>query len=574
MQKVGGEKYLYERNGIYYFRVTIPSQYLEHFGKSELKESLRTSYKRDAIIKLCAKTAEYNSKLKSIDDENTQIISLIKNNRNVSRAGLERIVLNWFSEQIKMQNIRLQARKHGKEEILEEVQGVKNVLTDAYINAEPVKLQTTWVIEDIIEKNNLAFDKEPENRGYLSELVSRGQLELARRNVDELNGQPGTCHDTEMFGQERFKNDQFNSTNSVTTLGELVEAYENDPQHQNWAPKTMPGYQSIHRLIIEFFGTDRDANSINREDARRYREMILQYPRDATKKYGGLPLQQRIKKAKSEGAKLLSAYSKNQYIRRLSALLKWGEREEYVTRNPAVGLAIIDDTPDDEKRDRFEVSDLRTMFSSTIYTGRQRGIHGIYKPGDLVIRDSRYWIPLMAVLNGARLNEMAQIRTSAIVEVEGIHCFSFTKQSDDQRFKNVQSRRIVPIHPDLIRMGFLDFVQSKRDEGSDRLFPEVTPDKYGYYSGKLSKNFGYWLEKIGVKADDNCFHSFRHTFKDGLLDADIPPEIQERLGGWSDDSGKKSSRKNYGRGHGIKKLYDNIRKLKYPGLDLSHLYKN
>ncbi len=47
--------------------------------------------------------------------------------------------------------------------------------------------------------------------------------------------------------------------------------------------------------------------------------------------------------------------------------------------------------------------------------------------------------------------------------------------------KNLGSRRVVPIHPELIRIGFVDFVEEVRqDRGSAaRLFPLLTPGPEG-----------------------------------------------------------------------------------------------
>ncbi len=330
----------------------------------------------------------------------------------------------------------------------------------------------------------------------------------------------------------------------------------------------------MHKLIVEFFGPQKEAASIVRDECRDFRDMVLQYPKNATKIYPKLNHLQRIKSAKKEGREMLSAYTQNQYITRLSSILAWAVREEYIEKNSASRLTIVDEIPDDEKRDSFDIEELEKMFSSTIYTGRQPGDHGVYKPGSLVIKDARYWLPLIALFQGARLNEMAQLKTSNVVIEYDICCLSFSKKGEDQRLKTPQSRRLSPVHPELERLGFLQYVQKVKANGDERLFPELKLDSFGYYSGHLSKKFSYWLRKIGVKSNINCFHSFGHTFEDALRDAEVEVEIQEKLGGWPDAAGSKSSRKKYGRGYYVKKLYQNIKKVKYPKLDLSHLYEN
>jgi len=574
MKKVKDQKYLYIRNGVYYFRVTIPKRYREYFGKSELKESLETSNLRDAVIKVCEKTANYASTIKSIDEEQSHPRSSKQKKTHVSNVELERIVRKWFYEHIEMEDIRLRARNGKLNEIREGEEFKKELLEDAFINSEPIGLYNTWLLEDLIEKNNLDLEESSDKKKYLEDLVVRAHLELAKRRIDELHAKPGTSHDAELFSRDKYIQEKSNPTNSSITIKQLLKEYENDAQHQNWSPKTVVGYRSIHNLIIEFFGPRKEATSIGRDDCRRFRDMVMQYPKNATKIYPNLTYQKRIDRGRKEGRELLAAYTQNQYITRLSSILEWAVREEYLVKNSASRLTIIDDVPDDEKRDSFDTSDLKKMFSSTIYTGRKPGNHGAYKAGPLVIKDARYWLPLIALFQGARLNEMAQLKTSGIVKTEGIDCILFFKQSKEQRLKNKHSKREIPIHPELKRLGFLTYVETIKASGEERLFPELELDGFGYYSGHLSKKFNYWLRKIGVKSSINCFHSFRHTFEDALRDADVAVEIQEKLGGWAASSGNKSSRKSYGRGYLVKKLNENIKRVKYPGLDLSHLYES
>ena len=49
--------------------------------------------------------------------------------------------------------------------------------------------------------------------------------------------------------------------------------------------------------------------------------------------------------------------------------------------------------------------------------------------------------------------------------------------------------------------------------------------------------------------------------------ADVPEEVRKILGGWSDDSAESG----YG-AQDMKRLLKYLKKLSYPGLDLSHLY--
>lgn len=68
----------------------------------------------------------------------------------------------------------------------------------------------------------------------------------------------------------------------------------------------------------------------------------------------------------------------------------------------------------------------------------------------------------------------------------------------------------VPLHSELIRLGFLDFVDSRKD--GSRLFPDYSYTANGGYG----RNLGRWcnesfLPKLGIKQPGLVFHSLRHT---------------------------------------------------------------
>ena len=78
-----------------------------------------------------------------------------------------------------------------------------------------------------------------------------------------------------------------------------------------------------------------------------------------------------------------------------------------------------------------------------------------------------------------------------------------------------------------------------------------------------------YLPKVGAKTATTSFHSFRHSFRDTFRETDISPEIVQVLGGWVPSG---TSEANYGSGYRPATLAREIEKVRYPGLDLSHLY--
>ena len=135
--------------------------------------------------------------------------------------------------------------------------------------------------------------------------------------------------------------------------------------------------------------------------------------------------------------------------------------------------------------------------------------------------------------------------------------------------KTKNAVRMVPVHPELHRLGFLDHVGATRQRGEARLFPELRPAASGYVSDIMSKRFSRWLRGLGITDRAVSFHSFRHSFRDALREAGVPVEMARALGGWA--RGENAS-EGYGSGFRPSTLASEVAKVAYPGLDLRALY--
>ncbi len=80
----------------------------------------------------------------------------------------------------------------------------------------------------------------------------------------------------------------------------------------------------------------------------------------------------------------------------------------------------------------------------------------------------------------------------------------------------------------MIKLGFLDHVSQLRKRGETQLFPELTLDRRGYHSRKLTRWFGSYLGSCGVKSHRKSFHSFRHTWRDAARANRMPEEVGDR----------------------------------------------
>ncbi|MEK9802904.1 MAG: site-specific integrase, partial [Curvibacter sp.] len=132
-----------------------------------------------------------------------------------------------------------------------------------------------------------------------------------------------------------------------------------------------------------------------------------------------------------------------------------------------------------------------------------------------------YWLPLIGLYTGARINEVCQLNPQCDIRQEnGVWLFDITEDSDSdgrvkKTLKNASSHRKVPIHSELIRLGFLKHVEKLKEQGSQLLFPDWPPYS-GRAAGKAEKWFRQLIQDTNLRDETPGarlvgFHVFRHT---------------------------------------------------------------
>ncbi len=140
----------------------------------------------------------------------------------------------------------------------------------------------------------------------------------------------------------------------------------------------------------------------------------------------------------------------------------------------------------------------------------------------------------------------------------------------DMKLKNENAQREVPVHPVLQQIGFLSWIERRRADPSALLFPEVPRDKYEAESPIFSKRFKSDLKhfELGDRRSKLTFHSFRHTFKAALDEADVTEQHKDELCGWA--RSKKIGRR-YGTGLSADVLRRYLERVTY-AVDFAHLF--
>ena len=360
------------------------------------------------------------------------------------------------------------------------------------------------------------------------------------------------------------------------SLREVYDAYMADPTH-DWSPRTRLAYETTRRMTLSILGPDLPIRSVTRARCRHFIEVLRWTPRNASKLYPEMSSVRIAELAKQEGrSDLISPANINTYLNKFGGVLNWALREELINRNPALGLRVADSTARKDKRLPFSTRQLRAIFSAPLFTGCRDDGHGYATSGPNRPKNARYWIPLIALFNGLRLNEACQLDVADVQTVEGITCFlisASTRGPTDKRLKTASSERLVPVHPQLLSLGFLGFVDERARADEAKLFGEVAIGATGYRSATFSAWFARFASKANAGSEKTCFHSFRHCFRDALREAGIDRDVAMTLGGWSRASGGGSASVSdaYGSGYRINTLLQAIGRVGYADLDLTHL---
>lgn len=368
------------------------------------------------------------------------------------------------------------------------------------------------------------------------------------------------------------------------TISEIVEAYNQTPSRDNTSKETKERVASKMNLLADIIGKNKVIRQITADDLQ---ELVYTIPfipsRFGSGKTANKTIQQAIKMAKvDETLPRLSVKTQNDYIQTLSSVFMWAKQKKFIDENPFDEVEMPAQDIRAKQGDKylpFSITQLQAIFNIPVYRGCKNNRSGRLKPGEKIFRDAYFWVPLLGLYTGARLNEICQLVLDDICIKEGINIININ-DTDGKKVKTIAGIRNVPIHPVLLKLGFLEYVEQQRKDKYNklkRLFPELKLNSRNEYSAGMSKWFNRTLDKVNEtiqNPDDklqekHVFHSFRHTFRTELRNHAVPKERVVRLCGWEAKDGLDE---HYGT-ISMKELYKTISEnIVYDGLDLSFLY--
>lgn len=417
-------------NGVYYFRMGIPAD-LRPFmaGKREIKRSLGLKDRDAAKAVIPDMTKAAHALLRQAErDRDTAAKPVAKPLPPKSAAALERERSRWEAEQDQADNLADALFASDME-----IERLSPIMDAVAAGIEP-----DAPVSDIVKAGKLAVEHERETAGALVASLQARYGQSARASV----------------GQTQVVDCQPATDSGLYLDKDILD---------RWATErgVVPKGKDTHRAVAEWFyvRTERKpVERITRQDVLAFKDKLL-----------------------AEGQ---SVANTNMKLSRLRTLLGWAYQNDLAPANVAAGISVKVADSGKGKRLPFALDELQAIFASPVYANGERPKQGK--------GEAAYWLPLLGLFTGARLEEIGQLRVSDVQRREypdqdgkmlAGWFLHITEATDERghanRIKNAASERLVPLHPELERLGFVQYVEALKDQ-KGRVFPDLGSGLIGH----------------------------------------------------------------------------------------------
>jgi hypothetical protein len=411
-------------------------------------KDLRGVLKKD-IIRKALKTSDYNEAVRRVRIEAFRIHANFENERAKLRAGVT-----------PPKQLAAISTHEAREIVFGYLISLEKMSEDWWENTgrylEPEQIADsldTLEIDEVVLTGRSQHYREEDGSGFLDlflrehridcpahsaayqtlrPLFRRAQLENTQRTLDRIERREMAVHD-QLF-RDVFAHTPLKSAAESGTIGKLLDSFK---QHQIRARRTggtLRTYQVPARLLREFFGETRPVDSINRNDIEQLFGLLRRAPSNAAKRYAGLSLEQAIAVADKNGdPSRLAVKTLQNYFNNVRAIFSFGDEQGWLNKNPTKGRwlrASFGINEEEHDKPQFTIEELNRLFRAPLYIGCKNDERGYATPGPNQPKRGRFWLPLIALFQGFRLNEIAQLNSEDLKQEDDILYFYIRRSAD------------------------------------------------------------------------------------------------------------------------------------------------
>lgn len=425
-------------------------------------------------------------------------------------------------------------------------------------------------VADFINRNRLLVDIGSDEHRELCTLMMRAEIEGLQRTMERDKGDySGKPTDPIVKPATSTAREAAAPGESIM---EIFAIYERENPNSVTADTLAQARRDIG-TYVDHVGATCPVQRVDKKSVREWKALLIKYPVKAseTKVFAGMRIAQIVKHNEEVGKPVLTPRTVNRYLSSLGAFCSWLVAHGYIDINPTDGMSLAKE----KKKSTlpFTIDQMNILFASPLFAGCQSATEwsNIAKPGNVLIRDHRFWVPLIMLFSGARPAEIAQLATSDVRQEHGHWIMHITTEGDgDKSVKTAGSMRVVPIHPELLKLGLLNYHAGMKQAGQSRLFPQAERNSRGQMIADFSREFGRYLIRLGMKTGRGLsLYSFRHGAADALRRAGYLDENFGFILGHT----KATTTGIYGiipQGM-LQQRVELVNSISYPTLDLEHL---
>ncbi|GAB5392593.1 MAG: tyrosine-type recombinase/integrase [Alteromonas macleodii] len=545
------------KTNVYYCRRSVPKDIRHAFGKTEVRRSLGTKVLSEARRLYPSVyesiSLEFDSCKRQLDVERSLVERKSSNPDSLTRKDISVLSARYYNRELKRMHesdsltgftdiakYDLMLVRLGQWSGIEtdaQIQEAVNSLNDSSScqleDTESLQEVLGDIANSLLQEERLAVPESSQSYLMLmlelAKVVKRLQLVSAQLHVGDYDSSQLLPIAKQSLSKSATEP---TTVKSVHTIEAVFAEYEESLRLHNQGrektiDKTLKDYGVVVKRFSEVF-PNKPVTDVTRQDVDTFRTLLLKMPTRPKRNISCLSVHQQIQKADEQGLPRLSPSTVKKQLMALSAVFEFAKEQYIIEVNPVHGStkrlsSSIERRKGSDKQ--YNSRDLEVIFSSPIYTSGFRGQQSKY--GEAV-----YWLPLLAYYTGCRAEELAQLYVSDIRETDGVHYLSIEAGAPDKSVKNAGSTRYVPLHKDLITLGFLSYLESL--ESSGRLFPKLKRIGDGRYAFRVGDWLAdYFRGKLDVAHEVKALHAFRHTFKTQARLAGIPKDVADIINGHS-----------------------------------------
>ena len=318
------------------------------------------------------------------------------------------------------------------------------------------------------------------------------------------------------------------SPTGKSSLSSNIDAFFERKRIEGKSVKEIGSDRTIAEDFVEIIG-DIDFSRVTKKEVSHYIDIQTKLPTNRKKspKYRDSNIQQLVEMNLSD-EETQSPQNINKKLTKLVAFGNWGVRQGILSSNPFSGMKFSV-KKQSRSRNPFTADELRKILHPETYFQYTTKFEHPFMPNRSTLQMPYYWIFLLGIFSGMRTNEMCQLRLIDIKKVSNIW-FMFVEDSEETKVKTESAVRKVPVHPQLIQLGFVDYVSKLKRSKKERLFWELKEERDGYAS-KVSRHFNErFLPAVGVwEKYTKVLYCTRHTFINKLYSEKVDENVIRSL---------------------------------------------